>query len=250
MSALGMMTRVNSQFEKTRKVSGPRSLQPSQFGMLCPADTPEGEACGLVKNLALLAHITTDESNTIPIERICRDLGVEDACRMTGNSLHAKGAYLVLLNGLILGLHLQPKKLVEDIRMLRRKGIVGEFVSVYLHDGQKCVHLATDGGRVCRPLILVDEKTGLPRLKQHHVEAVALGTLTIRDLLRKGVVEYVDCNEENNTLIAINENDLEIAILKGSDSSRTKYTHMEIDPFTILGVVGGVIPVSLKSPCN
>jgi DNA-directed RNA polymerase III subunit RPC2 len=49
ISALGMMTRVNSQFEKTRKVSGPRSLQPSQWGMLCPADTPEGEACGLVK---------------------------------------------------------------------------------------------------------------------------------------------------------------------------------------------------------
>jgi hypothetical protein len=36
-------------------------VQPSQWGMLCPADTPEGEACGLVKNLALLAHVTTDE---------------------------------------------------------------------------------------------------------------------------------------------------------------------------------------------
>ena len=43
ISALGMMTRVNSQFEKTRKVSGPRSLQASQWGMLCPSDTPEGE---------------------------------------------------------------------------------------------------------------------------------------------------------------------------------------------------------------
>ena len=46
ISALGMMTRIMSQFEKTRKVSGPRSLQPSQWGMLCPSDTPEGEACG------------------------------------------------------------------------------------------------------------------------------------------------------------------------------------------------------------
>ena len=69
ISALGMVTRVNSQFEKTRKVSGPRSLQPSQWGMLCPADTPEGEACGLVKNLALSAHITTDEESA-PIERL------------------------------------------------------------------------------------------------------------------------------------------------------------------------------------
>jgi len=54
ISALGMMTRISSQFEKTRKVSGPRALHPSQWGMLCPSDTPEGEACGLVKNLALL----------------------------------------------------------------------------------------------------------------------------------------------------------------------------------------------------
>src|ERR1700677_1375152 len=60
ISALGMMTRVNSQFEKTRKVSGPRSLQASQGGMMCPADTPEGESCGLVKNLALMTHITTE----------------------------------------------------------------------------------------------------------------------------------------------------------------------------------------------
>ena len=55
--------RVNSQFEKTRKVSGPRSLQPSQWGMLCPSDTPEGESCGLVKNLALMTHITTEVSS-------------------------------------------------------------------------------------------------------------------------------------------------------------------------------------------
>ena len=44
---MGMMTKINSQFEKTRKVSGPRSLQPSQWGMLCPADTPE--VCALRK---------------------------------------------------------------------------------------------------------------------------------------------------------------------------------------------------------
>ena len=65
ISALGMMTRINSTFEKTRKVSGPRSLQPSQWGMICPADTPEGESCGLVKNLALISHITTDSDEAV-----------------------------------------------------------------------------------------------------------------------------------------------------------------------------------------
>ena len=63
-----MVTRINSQFEKTRKVSGPRSLQPSQWGMLCPSDTPEGEPCGLVKNLALLAHVTTDDEEDLLVQ--------------------------------------------------------------------------------------------------------------------------------------------------------------------------------------
>lgn len=76
ISALGMMTRISSQFEKTRKVSGPRALQPSQWGVLCPSDTPEGEACGLVKNLALMTHITTDVEEE-PITRLAFMLGVE-----------------------------------------------------------------------------------------------------------------------------------------------------------------------------
>lgn len=76
ISALGMMTRISSQFEKTRKVSGPRALQPSQWGVLCPSDTPEGEACGLVKNLALMTHITTDVEEE-PIIRLAFMLGIE-----------------------------------------------------------------------------------------------------------------------------------------------------------------------------
>jgi DNA-directed RNA polymerase III subunit RPC2 len=81
ISALGMMTRISSQFEKTRKVSGPRALQPSQWGMLCPSDTPEGEACGLVKNLALMTHITTDVEEE-PIIKIAFMLGVEGKQRL------------------------------------------------------------------------------------------------------------------------------------------------------------------------
>lgn len=67
ISALGMMTRVNSQFEKTRKVSGPRSLQPSQWGMLCPSDTPEGEVSTITAKLSI--QITT-LFNVINIYRV------------------------------------------------------------------------------------------------------------------------------------------------------------------------------------
>lgn len=48
IASLGMMTRITSQFEKSRKISGPRALQPSHWGILCPSDTPDGESCGII----------------------------------------------------------------------------------------------------------------------------------------------------------------------------------------------------------
>lgn len=91
IAALGQMTKIQSQFEKTRKVSGPRSLQPSQWGMLCPADTPEGESCGLVKNLALMTHVTTDEKEA-PLARLAYLLGVQPVSLVAGSELHARSA--------------------------------------------------------------------------------------------------------------------------------------------------------------
>ena len=65
------------------QVSGPRALQPSQWGMLCPADTPEGESCGLVKNLALMTHVTTDEEEA-PLARLAHLLGTQPASTVAG----------------------------------------------------------------------------------------------------------------------------------------------------------------------
>jgi DNA-directed RNA polymerase III subunit RPC2 len=248
ISALGMMTRVSSQFEKTRKVSGPRSLQTSQWGMMCPADTPEGEACGLVKNLALLAHVTNDEeSEDNSLRQICFDLGVEDVTMFTGEEVNAADIYLVFLNGLIVGLHARPEELVSKVRKLRRAGRIGEFVSVYLNTVQKAVYIASDGGRVCRPLLVL-APGGLLKLTQEHIDGlqctqpefmgkrsgkhnIPSGSCNLETLIAEGIIEYIDVNEENNCLIALNESML-----------TADHTHMEIDPLTILGVVAGLVP--------
>lgn len=230
MSALGMMTRISSQFEKTRKVSGPRSLQPSQWGMLCPADTPEGEACGLVKNLALLCHVTSDEDEE-PIKRTCFDLGVHDVALLSGEEINHASTFLVILNGVIIGTHSGPRDLVGRLRRLRRAGLVGEFVSMMLHDVQRVVYIASDGGRVCRPLLLVDPVTHRSKLTQKHIDELRSSARQIDSLIAEGCVEYVDVNEENNCLIALHERDI-----------TPETTHLEIDPVTILGVVSGLIP--------
>ncbi|RDX90000.1 DNA-directed RNA polymerase III subunit 2, partial [Mucuna pruriens] len=228
IGSLGHMTRVSPQFEKSRKVSGPRALQPSQWGMLCPCDTPEGEACGLVKNLALMTHVTTDEEEG-PLISLCYALGVEDMEHLSAEELHAPDSFLVICNGLILGKHRRPQRFATAIRKLRRAGKVGEFLSVYVNETQHCVYLASDGGRVCRPLVIADK--GISRVKHHHMKELMDGVRTFDDFLRDGLLEYLDVNEENNALIALYEAD-----------ATSETTHIEIEPLTLLGVIAGLIP--------
>ncbi|EAU35292.1 DNA-directed RNA polymerase III 130 kDa polypeptide [Aspergillus terreus NIH2624] len=228
IAALGMMTRISSQFEKTRKVSGPRALQPSQFGMLCPADTPEGEACGLVKNLALMTHITTNDEEG-PIRNLIFMLGAEDIQTLGGKELYGPGCYTISINGTPTALTRRPKYFLNAFRRLRRMGRISEFVSIYINHHQHAVHVATDDGRICRPLIVVEN--GKSTVQTHHLEKLREGTMQFDDFLAQGLVEYLDVNEENDSLIAIYEKDI----------SETT-THLEIEPFTILGAVAGLIP--------
>lgn len=228
ISALGMMTRITSQFEKTRKISGPRALQTSQFGMLCPADTPEGEQCGLVKNLALMAHITTADDEE-PIRQLVFTIGAEDITMFNGREIYGPGRYIILVNGTPIALTEVPKRFVTTFRNLRRRGRISEFVSFTINHKYNTVNIATDEGRICRPLIIVED--GRSKVTASHLELLRAGKMDFDDFLAGGLVEYLDVNEENDAMITMYESDID------------KYTtHLEIEPFTILGVVAGLIP--------
>ncbi|KXT05991.1 hypothetical protein AC578_368 [Pseudocercospora eumusae] len=228
ISALGMMTRITSQFEKTRKVSGPRALQPSQFGMLCTSDTPEGEACGLVKNLALMTHITTADDEA-PVRKIIYLLGAEDVTSASGTEIYGNGAYIVFINGTPAALTRQPKQFLLGFRKFRRMGRISEFVSIFINHHHNGVHIATDEGRVCRPLIVVEK--GKSKVTARFLESLRKGTMDFDDALSRGLVEYLDVNEENDSNISVYEKDI-----------NEHTTHLEIEPFTILGAVAGLIP--------
>ena len=231
LSTLGMLTRISSQFEKTRKISGPRALQPSQWGLVCPSDTPEGDTCGLVKNLALFSHITISVADE-PIINLVLSFGTEDCCSVRGAEFWVEPARLVYVSGKLVGYHKAPGNLVANMRNARRCGKLSPFVSISTSEKSHCVLIGCDGGRLCRPLIVVSLESGRPMIESWHCERLRSENLTFDECVAQGLVEFLDCAEEDNASVALYERD----IVPGQT------THLEIEPVTILGIVAGLIP--------
>lgn len=230
LATLGMLTRINSQFEKTRKTTGPRSLQSSYWGIVCPSDTPEGESCGLVKNLALMCQISTEDADK-EIYKICSQstyvvpFGILDFDRLE------YGLHYLFINGVIVGYVTNARKFTADLRVHRRKGAIPKFTSIYTNESHQSVYISSDAGRLCRPYVIVDEK-GSSELTPRDVNFVERGIKTFNDLIDEGKIEYLDMNELNDCFIALNE----AAIVPA------KTTHMEIEVFTILGICASIVP--------
>jgi DNA-directed RNA polymerase III subunit RPC2 len=135
----------------------------------------------------------------------------------------------VQVNGTLIGVTGTARRFVRTFRKLRRAGRTSEFVSIYINHHQRVIYIASDGGRICRPMIIVEG--GKPRVTSEHMKLLKGKKVTFDHFLRSGLVEYLDVNEENDSYIACYENQIEETT-----------THLEIEPFTILGAVAGLIP--------
>ena len=69
-SSLSHMRRVTNSLNKSGKQTKPRQLHNSHWGMICPAETPEGQACGLVKNLTLMALVSVGSDQQEIVEKL------------------------------------------------------------------------------------------------------------------------------------------------------------------------------------
>ena len=223
LSALSHLRRVVSTLSRTQPHFEARDLHPTQWGKLCAIETPEGQNVGLVKNLAILASVTVGVRES-EVEALLYNLGVKPVLEARRAGL--RGAE-VHLNGRLIGIHEAPEKLVSTIRSLRRSGKVSDEINVAYLDGT--VYVNCDGGRIRRPLLVVED--GRLKLREEHVEKLRSGELTWRDLVRMGIVEYLDADEEENARIAVDPyGDLR------------QYTHVEIIPSSIFGAVASIIP--------
>ena len=246
-ATISHLRRVNTPIEKTGKLVNPRKLHPTHWGVICPSETPEGSSIGLVKNLALTVTLTTHTNERLVRSRI---EGLVPPSEAAAGGRRA-GDAVVFINGVVEGMHPRPAELVARMRSLKREGSISPFAAVTWSAVRGEVHVSTEAGRCCRPLLIVEGG----RLALQAVPADVFRELSIADLLfgrrRKGksdtppVIEYLDVAEADNAMIAMTPADL---LAPGAPA----FTHMELSPATIFGVVASTIPFSHnnQSPRN
>ena len=228
MATLSHLRRVISPLTRSQPHFEARDLHPTQFGRLCPNETPEGQNCGLVKNLALMVDVSENLPD-VQIRGILDELDIHPI--EEGEAQLGK----VYFNGDLIGTHEAPVDLVTEIRQRRRKNMISNVVNVRYDDSLNDVIINSDPGRIRRPLLVVGRNNRLS-IKERDIDSIQQGKSEWEDLLKKGLVEYIDAEEEENCLIALNEDDLV------RNKKTHKYSHMEVDPLTILGVATSNVP--------
>ncbi|CAI5462463.1 unnamed protein product [Closterium sp. Yama58-4] len=238
-SSLSHLRRLNSPIGRDGKLAKPRQLHNSLWGMMCPAETPEGQAVGLVKNLALMTYITVG-SNAAPILEFLEEWLTENLEEISPALIPQ--ATKVFVNGCWVGVHRDPDELVRTLRQLRRQLDVNSEVSVVRDIRLRELRLYTDYGRCSRPLFIVEKQRLL--IKKRDVLALQQEGSGIgwNELVEKGFIEYVDTMEEETTMISMTIHDVTAARLNPQEAYSDTYTHCEIHPSLILGVCASIIP--------
>jgi DNA-directed RNA polymerase subunit B' len=135
----------------------------------------------------------------------------------------------VYVNGSLVGTHPDPNELADNIRAARRRGDVSEMVNVSVKDRTDEVIVNADAGRARRPLIVVEN--GDPLVTEEEIAALQEEELSFVDLVERGKVEFIDAEEEEDVLVAVD-----------TDELTEDHTHLEIDPQLVFGIGAGMIP--------
>ncbi|MBI2135373.1 DNA-directed RNA polymerase subunit B [Candidatus Woesearchaeota archaeon] len=135
----------------------------------------------------------------------------------------------VYYNSKFVGTAEDPNSFVSRIREERRTGSVTDNLNVYYNVKSNEIHVETSKGRARRPLIIV--RDGRPLLTEKHIKQLEKNEISWSDLVKQGVIEYLDAAEEENTLVAFFESDL-----------TPEHTHLEITPMAMFGLTTSLVP--------
>jgi DNA-directed RNA polymerase beta subunit len=156
------------------------------------------------------------------VESVLRDMGIKEITKKSTGTR-------VYLNGDLIGMHPNGKELVQKLREKRRKGLLNIEVNIAYYEDANDLIVSCDCGRLRRPLVIVEK--GKLLLNSKYISDLKEGKKKWIDVINDGIVEYVDAEEEENTLIALKEEDI-----------TPDHTHMELDPMCILGIGASLVP--------
>jgi DNA-directed RNA polymerase beta subunit len=238
VSSLSHLRRINTPVDKSGKLIAPRKLHNTTWGFLCVAETPEGGSVGVVKNLSYMTHITTP-SNSESLHQ-----HVESFISRMDKENH-KEMYLnikVFVNGAWLGNTASPIELYNTLKDKKSKGIINIYTSIIFDIKNKEIRICNDAGRLTRPVLRV--KNNKIFITEKIISELNSGNLTWDDLLTdtkidEAVLEYIDPEEQNFSMISMKPTDL---ANKVDTNYIYKYTHCEIHPSTIFGILASCIP--------
>jgi DNA-directed RNA polymerase beta subunit len=252
-------------------------LNSSQWGVIDPIDTPDGGNIGLHKHMSISTYITSGTSSHPIIKWLRVNTPMRILLECSPEQLGSSTK--IIVNGKWIGIIDNPIEFVNELKLYRRNGIIPIYTSISFNYEQKEVYIYTDAGRLSRPIYYIendrisfDRKEVKEKIDSGNVtwEEIVSGFMEkadenfktknnriydikklytgvgnskieiIKKLLQfKSVVDYIDTSEEESALIATNLDDLQ----------KSKwYTHLEIDPSLILGVMGNMIIYPENNP--
>eukprot|EP00494_Astrolonche_serrata_P002720 UN02726 len=193
-------------------------LHNTQWGMICPAETPEGAACGLVKNLSLMAYVSVGTEERL-IQQFLEEWSMESLNDINPSVIIQSTK--IFVNGRWVGITRTPSKVVETMRDFRRSMTLPTELSVSWLLKDKEIHFWADSGRCLRPLFILDPDTQRPYIRIKHINALTDDKVDYswQNLVSSKLIEFVDVEEENTIMIAMHLRDLE------EEMEHTTYTH-------------------------
>jgi len=233
-SSLSHSRRISTPIDKSGKLIPPRMLHNSTWGYLCPAETPEGQSVGVVKNLSYMTHVTL-ASDSEPIFAYIESYitKIED---VSIDSLFKK--VKIIVNGAWIGItKVDPIELFNDLKSKKSNGMLNIYTSIIFDYRNLEIRICNDGGRVTRPVLRVNNNNKL-YLNKTIVKSIEKNKLKWNDLLTNiktpdAIIEYIDPDEQNACVISMTPKNL---------TNDKQYTHCEIHPSTIFGVLASCIP--------
>ena len=242
MSYLSHLRRLNTPLEKTGKITKPRQLHNTHWGMLCPAETPEGQSCGLVKNLSLMTFVSVGSPAKMIQETLDNYPDFQKLSEVHPSDIRGKSK--IFINGSWIGITDQPEIIMRGLLSQRRRATISKEISIVNNFVNKEIRIYTDSGRTQRPLFIVEKyknrnNEDALRLKitKKDIKDLEENRINFDQLVDSGIIEYLDVEEEESSMIAMKIHDL----ISHRDYCFT-YTHCEIHPAMILGVSASIIP--------